>query len=170
MVLQQDTDFITQADARRAERDTPLRVRPIVQSVSMDERCYGLFERDGWVNYRKENRVAAVRLQTILVVRGDEIAEFKRIIGPAKGLAPLQLLGPFGEDSVGEMVDEADRSRDDDYGVKLREEVRQSSTLIRDAIQEREENVERIANRSVFGPARTKQRNGFSRKGRVSRR
>ena len=143
---------------------TALQVAVVVPEVHFDEPCYGLMERNGMVNLHKEKRVMLARLQIILVVRGDTIAAFKRILGPASDFpnrGPLAIMSPFGLETVGQCVDEAERSRDDTFERELRKEVAGTSTLIQDAIKEAEENRARIANRSVMGPSHRVQRNDF---------
>lgn len=133
--------------------------------VDNDELCHGLQEvnrmvpqPDGSQDWR--------RLQCVYVVRGDTIAEYAKDLGPSRlfdvpEIKILALADKLAGETVGNLIDEAERTRRDDFASKLRDYVRDSSTLISDFIQEKEENWERIKNRSHFGPNYTKQRNGF---------
>lgn len=128
-----------------------------VEEISPDERCYGLAETNRQVNGEWR------RVQVVYVARNGELCEHVTDLGNAflweKVL--LQAIYADGDETVGVVTEEADRGRHDDYALKLREEIRESSTLIKDFIQEKEENIERIANRSVFGPKHKKARNEF---------
>ncbi len=127
----------------------------LTDTLDDNEPCYGVMEttRDGR------------RKQFVFVVRGDEIAKHVTDLGPVSlydGVPELRLLG-LGDDTVGEMVYEANMTRYDDFERKLRQEVKESSTLVKDFLNEKDRNWAIIHNRSVFGPAQTTQRNGFSR-------
>lgn len=127
----------------------------LTDTLDDNEACYGVMET---------NR-SGRRKQFVFVVRGDEMAKHVTDLGPASlydGVPELRLLG-MGDDTVAEMVYEANKTRHDDFERRLRAEVKESSTLVKDFLQEKEENWERIKNRSQFGPNYTKQRNGFSR-------
>lgn len=127
----------------------------LTETLNDDEPCHGVMETN------RNGR----RVQFVFVIRGGSIAKHVTDLGPAslyEGVPELRLLG-MGDDTVGEMVYEANMTRYDDFERKLRAEVKESSTLVKDFLQEKEENWERIKNRSQFGPAHKKQRNGFSR-------
>jgi len=129
----------------------------VIEDVSPDEKCYGLTETNRLVNGQWR------RVQTVFVARDGELCQYTRDVGDAWLLeeANLQAIYAVGEDSVGTLMEEAERTRWDDYEKKLRQEVLEASTLIPDFLQEKEENWERIKNRSQFGPSYSKQRNGF---------
>jgi hypothetical protein len=137
-------------------------------SADPNEACWGLDE--GPVYVRNRDGSAEWRWwQRTRVVRGDELAEFTRDLGPLskfENAVPLGILS-LGTDSVGEVWFEADRSRFDDTEMKLRAQVKAESTLIADAVKERQENTERINNRSQLGPYQAKQRNGFDKRAAV---
>lgn len=130
----------------------------LTERVSRDEPCHGLTEVDRMVN--GESR----RIQSVFVVRGDSIAAYETDLGPSSGFGEPQAIYGMGDEDVAFMLDWADRDRTDDTGRKLRDELRESSTLIKDFLAFKEANWEIINNRSVFGPAHTKQRNGYSKK------
>lgn len=138
-------------------------LRLYTETVHPDEPCYGLLETTKTI-VPKGKPPEPHRFQVVWVVRGDALVAHETDLGHISnfvGCEELRLLGPYGLDKVGEMRDEAERTRHDDYERKLRAEVRDSSTLIKDFLQEKEENWERIKNRSQFGPAVTKQRDDF---------
>ena len=149
-------------------------MRIITDHVHPDEPCYGLQEVDR-LEPMPDGSSQWRRVQAVYVVRGDTIAEYMTDLGPSmlfQRVTQIKLLA-FGEESVGELMDEADRTRYDDYAEKLRQEVKESSTLIQDFVEEKERNWKIIRNQSVFGPGITRQRNGFDiraayeRKGRT---
>ena len=140
------------------------------ETISPDEPCWGVIEQnrlmpmpDGSTQWR--------RMQIVLVNRGDGLAEYRTDLGNAFlwEAVPEQRLLSLGDDRVGDVLDEAERGRHDDFGNKIKQEIKESSTLIKDFLQEKEENWERIRNRSQFGPAQVKQRNGFPNALRRSR-
>jgi hypothetical protein len=133
----------------------------ITDTISMDEPCHGLLEAHRLVGV-PEGGTAWHRVQDVFVVRGDEIASYQTDLGPIENFdaPPVAMLG-VGEDTVGEMVDEADRSRADPYYAKLQKELHEGSSLIQDFINQKEANWKVIKNQSTFGPAVTRQRNGF---------
>lgn len=132
--------------------------------VHPDEPCFGLFEmplmRD--VGIAREWRWC----QVVRVIRGDEKAEYVWDMGPAEkyALVPPYYAPSFGENSVAQLQDLAERHRNDAYWVKRGREQQEASTLIEDAIRQRLQAHETIRNRSSFGPAVTVQRNGYSRR------
>lgn len=137
----------------------------VTDRVHPDELCWGLRE------FNRQTPQGLRRVQAVYVLRGDSIAEYTTDLGSAwlfEGVPELKLLTTTGpddtpEDRVGECMEEAERSRGDSFERELRAEVKGSSTLIHDFLQEREENWQRIYNRSHFGPKYTKQRNGYSK-------
>lgn len=137
----------------------------VADRVHPDEACHGLVEVDRMTALADGSRQLR-RVQEVYVVRGDSIASFAVDMGPADefvNAAPIAIFS-MGDDTVGQLRDMAEKDRMDDTFKKLRDEVRESSTLIPDFLREKEENWERINNRSVFGPGITKQRNGYSKK------
>ena len=146
-------------------------MRIVTDRVHKDEPCYGLQEVDRLIAY-PDGSTRSRRIQAVYVVRGDCIAEYATDLGPSenfRNVMQLKLLS-MGDDTVGECMEEAERSRLDTFERELRAEVVGTSTLIQDFIREKEENIERINNRSHFGPKHTKQRNGFDKRAALSRR
>ena len=113
------------------------------------------------------------RYQIIYVVRNDSLAEYREDLGPARlfDAPPFRILGGaqdgdrfYFEHTVAELRDMADILRGDasNFKAKMRE-LQESSTLIKDAIDQFEERQQIINNRSVFGPTGATQRDGFPR-------
>ena len=132
-----------------------------------NEPCHGLREYNrklsGPNGSEEWHRVQAVYVVRDLPEGGDAIAEYVTDMGSAwlwEHAPEIQMLAT-GEVSVAEWQYLAERDRNDSYGLKLKEELRESSTLIQDFLQEKEENWKRIKNQSQFGPKHSKQRNGY---------
>ncbi|MDZ4250917.1 MAG: hypothetical protein U0990_12650 [Candidatus Nanopelagicales bacterium] len=135
----------------------------ITQTVSPDEACHGLFEGP---KTRKDllGRDVERWVQQCFVIRGDAIACWEKDYGPAEdfaGVTPL-LMPSLGENSVAQLQYFAEKNRNDDYWTKRSEEMAQASTLIQDHIRQIEIDHEIIRNRSIFGPAISVQRGGYS--------
>lgn len=78
-------------------------------------------------------------------------------------IPPMYVPSLEGENPVGLMMQMSEEHRHDLRWWRKTEEYRQSSTLIKDAIRQDEQDRLTIRNQSVFGPHVVKQRNGFSR-------
>jgi len=124
--------------------------------VTPDEPCFGLKESaegDDWV-------------QHCWVNRDDTLADYMTVIGPASDYSqatPLTLIEPFGDQSVGALMEEAEKFRHDDYGHKRLQRLQSESTLVADAIDQNEQRHNMLHNKTVMGPAGSHARNGFSR-------
>ena len=106
------------------------------------------------------------RYQIILVNRGDRIAEWWYDLGPSFAFTVEQFTFPMlWEHTVAEAQEIAEIKRHDDFWQRFLAEKKSESTLLLDAVEQRDEHRKVIANRSVFGPGGHKQRNGFSRRG-----
>ena len=126
----------------------------ITLSVHKDEACHGLYEGD----------VKGRWTQQVFVVRGDTIAKFETDYGPTENfdhIQPIRLIS-LGDDTVGEMMVEAEKNRHDDYWAKRREEMLAGSTLIADILHQKEEADQQRRNRSVMGPYISVGRNLYS--------
>lgn len=135
----------------------------LTQQVSLNEPCYGL--REGPVKQTAANGSQRRRwIQRLWVVRGDSLARYETDMGPASRYADVQelIIPSFGDDSVAELQYEADLHRHDTYWKGRIEEIKASSTLIADAVQQTEQRHQLIHNRSSFGPYARAQRDGFS--------
>ena len=135
-------------------------MKVITHWLSSNEPCHGLFER----------AVGTRWVQSVWVIRGDAIAEYRTDIGPAKDVQapPLAIYG-VGEDSVAECLDAAERHRHDDKWAKRRREMQAESTLISDILKQEEELLDVVRNRSHFGLGISIQRNDFPREAVISR-
>lgn len=107
------------------------------------------------------------RVQTIVVVRDDDLAEYRTDLGPADEFTAPEFQIPAGfQHSVEELKDIALAQRyGDDYWQKRTEELSLESTLIPDYVDWTEERGRILNNTTKIGPGFTKQRNGYSRKG-----
>ena len=128
----------------------------IAVSVHPDEPCHSLREgpRNGrWV-------------QRVYVVRGDAIAEWSKDYGPVTDWpdATEVIYPSFGENSVGQLQELAERDRHSDKWARRRREMQAESTLIPDILRQEERLLEVRRNRSHFGPGVSVQRNDFPRK------
>lgn len=127
----------------------------VTDKVYPDEPCYGLFEgpvKGRWTQY-------------VFVVRGDAMAKFITDLGPEEQFARITplLIPNFGDDSVSQLQDMAERNRHDTYWKDRGEEMLAESTLIQDAVDQLEKETLAVLNRSVVGPMVRVQRNAFSR-------
>ena len=128
----------------------------VTRMIHPDEECWGLREgpRGGrWI-------------QAVYVVRegGDAIAEWTKDYGPAEDYEHIQslIIPSFGENSVAQLQELAEKNRHDHYWSHRREEMLAESTLIADVLRQDEERKQQIRNRSVFGPHFTRERNLYS--------
>jgi hypothetical protein len=99
----------------------------------------------------------------VKVVRDDRLAEFTTDFGPAQDFEhiPPLFIPSFGDDTVAQLQELAERHRHDLRWAKRKQEMIAESTLIRDILRQTEENREWIANRSQFGPVANVQRNVY---------
>ena len=133
----------------------------IAVRIHPDEPCYGLWEgpKNGrWV-------------QRVFVVRGDTKARFETDYGPiSKWPDATEIIYPsFGENSVGQLQEMAERDRHSDKWAKRRREMQAESTLISDILKQEEMLLDVKANRSHFGPNISVQRNDFPREAVISK-
>jgi len=125
----------------------------VADRIYPDEPCHGLTETSEggrWV-------------QRIFVVRGDRIAKYETDFGPTPPDATPIIYASFGDDSVGQLQELAERDRHSDKWAKRRREMQAESTLIADILKQEEEMMEVRRNRSHFGPGISIQRIDFPR-------
>ena len=135
----------------------------VTTCVFPDEPCHGLWEGPEIVP-GLNGSLQPHWLQKVFVIRSDAIAKYITDFGPAlafDGVTPL-LIPSFGENSVAQLQEIAEKHRHNDYWTKRREEMLAESTLIEDAIRQHEQDREMIRQRSVLGPGINVQRNGYS--------
>ena len=128
-------------------------------AIGADELPFDLVERIGSMPGSPDLH----RYQIIHVVRGDKMYEYQEDLGLASNFtAPeFRILGLHCH-TTQELREIADQNRlQDDYWAKRTKELQAESTLITDAVEQREEGHKVIHNRSVFGPGGKTQRNGF---------
>ncbi len=101
----------------------------------------------------------------MFVIRGDAIAKFETDYGPVSDWpdATEIIIPSFGENSVGQLQEMAERDRHSDKWAKRRREIQAESTLISDILKQEEILLDVVANRSNFGPGVSAQRNDFPR-------
>lgn len=97
------------------------------------------------------------------VIRGDRIADCVTDMGPSEDFENCiqQQFVCLGDDTVGEVMEMAEKDRYDDHWQKRRREIAEASTLIPDYANQTEARWKVARNQSVFGPGVTRQRNGF---------
>lgn len=76
--------------------------------------------------------------QTVFVVRGDTIAAHTTDYGPAENFAKVTplMMPAFGDDTVAQMREHADKNRRDTYWHDRAEAQKAESTLIRDHVNQ----------------------------------
>ncbi len=127
----------------------------VTDRIHKDEPCMGLHQR-----------VRGSRLiEQVFVVRGDAIAKFETDYGPASDFPNFTetMYPSFGENSVAQLQELAERDRHSDKWAKRGRERLAESTLIKDILRQEEALLNVRANRSTIGPAITVQRNDFPR-------
>ena len=134
-------------------------VLPQTLSVHPDEKAFALCELD----YLTVDYKARRRWQFLYVVRDGEVAEWVRDLGAVSEFdAPEFRLYSFWQDSVGELMDQADRMRwqDTTFNEVLQEE-KGKSRFMDEYVAFAEERGKVLRNQSTFGPGFNRQRNEF---------
>ena len=131
-----------------------LALKIVTAMVHPDEPCHGL----------REGERGGRWIQAVYIVRGDAIAEWTKDYGPAEDFENIQqiIIPSFGENTVAQLQEWAEKNRHDDYWSRRRAEMLSESTLIADVLRQDEERKEQIRNRSVFGPHFKRERNLYS--------
>lgn len=100
------------------------------------------------------------------MIRNDSIAEYTTDYGPTEKyedcIMPIAIPS-FGENTVAQLQELAEKNRHDTYWANRREEMLSESTLIKDHIQKLEVGRELTRNKSQFGPAISVQRFHYPR-------
>lgn len=132
---------------------------PQALSVHPDEKAFALCE----LNYLTVDYKARRRWQFLYVIRDGNVAEWVRDMGNASEFdAPELRLYSFWQDTVGQLMDEADRARWQDTEFKeILLELQGKSTFKQDYVAFVEEREKLIRNQSTFGPGFNRQRNEF---------
>lgn len=127
----------------------------VTDRIHSSEPCHGLYEGPKGGRW----------IQRVFVVRGDRIAKFETDFGPASDFpdATETIYASFGDDSVGQLQELAERDRHSDKWAKRRKEMQAESTLIADILRQEEMMMEVRRNRSHFGPLVSTQRIDFPR-------
>ncbi len=105
-------------------------------------------------------------IQAIYVIRDDTIAEYTQDLGPVSDYERIQpmFIPGFGDDTVAQVQELAEKNRHDEYWANRVDEMLAESTLVKDHLQQLEQNREIVLNRSRFGLGGSTQRNGYPRK------
>lgn len=136
----------------------------IAHEVHPDEPAYGLCLRPRLVAQPDGSHQRRF-VESVYVLRGDAISEHNTDYGPAEDwerIPPLIVPG-YGDDSVAQLQELAERHRHDLKWWNYREQLKAESTLIADILRQEEALIPALANRSIFGPAITVQRNQAQR-------
>ena len=125
----------------------------VTDRIHNAEPCMGLHQR------MRNGRL----VEQIFVVRGDAIAKFETDYGPASDFPNFTetVYPSFGENSVGQLQELAERDRYNDKWARRRREMQAESTLIPDILRQEEILLQVRRNRSHFGPGVSVQRNDF---------
>lgn len=135
----------------------------VTDRVYPDEPCWGL--REGPRTVHSLTGTAKHWVQAVYVIRGDAVAEYTTDYGPAENFKDsTEVIYPsFGENSVAQLQELAERDRYSDKWARRRREMQAESTLIADILRQEEIIMEVKRNRSQFGPAISIQRIDFPR-------
>jgi len=130
-------------------------VSVIADCIFPDEPCYGLIETI------EGGRV----IQKLWVIRGDRKARYTTDFGLASDYPDFTpvIYASYGDDTVAQLQECAERDRHDDKWAKRRREMQAESTLISDIIRQEERKIAERQNRSVFGPHQSTQRIDYPR-------
>jgi len=127
----------------------------ITNRIYPDEPCYGLFEgaeHGRWI-------------QKVFVNRNDSIARWQKDYGPEElyeRVVPI-LIPSFGENTVAQLQELAEKNRHDTYWANRRDEMLAESTLIKDHMDLLEQETANLLNKTVLGPRVRVQRNANNR-------
>lgn len=125
--------------------------------IDADEPAYGMWVREDEDGFYSDIRVKRADVFITARIRHGVSEEYSGKI------PPLGVPSPWGENTVGIMLDMSEQHRHDLQWYRRAKEMQEGSTLIADAIRRDEEARYAIRNRSVFGPQVTRMRNGYSR-------
>jgi len=135
-------------------------VVPQALSVHPDEKAYALCEMNYLTLDYKERR----RWQFIYVIRDGNVAEWVRDMGPVSDAQEFRLYS-FWQDTVGQLMDEADNMRwKENTFQEMLQEYKGKSQLIPEFVAFTEEREKQLNNQSIFGPGFNRQRNEFIRR------
>lgn len=125
----------------------------VTEAVHPDEPCYGLWER------ARDGRIEML----LFVARGDAIAKFVLDVGPVENFPDWTptIVDSEGEDTVGQLLDFAERQRFSTFAREHREKVAAESTLVADINRQRAIWREVVRNRTVMGPYQSRQANDY---------
>lgn len=140
----------------------PIKVQ--TNTIYPNEPAYGIYEGPAMLKGNDGSQTWRW-VQDVTVIRNDEKAHHLTDMGAAEDfqyVTPLYMWSGLN-DSVAVLQAYAEKNREDFYWQKRAEELLESSTLIRDVIEQEAKLHEVVANRSALGPYVSNQRNGYSR-------
>src|SRR3990167_7436523 len=137
----------------------------VTDRVLGDEPCWGLREGPELRTVSPNGGQEMRWIQKVFVIRGDRKAKFETDFGPASNFshATPVIYPSFGENTVAQLREMAERDRHSDKWYRRGEEMRAESTLIADILRQEEVLLEVRRNRSQFGPGVSVQRVDFPR-------
>lgn len=112
-------------------------MKAVATTVFPDEPCWGLYE-GATMRPQADGSTQNRWIQDVKVIRGDRIAHYITDFGPAEDfdyVTPLLIPG-FGDDTVAQLQEHAERNRHDHFWMNRRTELLAESTLIKDHIDQ----------------------------------
>jgi len=140
-------------------------IHVVTDRVYPGEPCWGLREGAELRTVSPNGGQEMRWLQKVFVVRGDRKAKYETDFGPASDFphsTPV-IYPSFGENTVAQLQELAERDRHSDKWYRRGEEKRAESTLIADILRQEEILLEVRRNRSQFGPGVSVQRVDYPR-------
>lgn len=134
----------------------------ITDHIWPDEGCWGLAE--GPLTMPHGEGFQRRWVQRVFVVRGDAIAKYTVDLGSAEyweERALPQVIAGFGEDTVAELQEWAERDRNKGRLWQFVQEQRENSTLIEDSIAGLEQELLAKRNHTTIGPHVFSQRGDY---------
>ena len=134
----------------------------VTDHVRSDEPCHGLAE--GPLHMPHDGGFRRRWVQRIFVVRGDAIAKHMIDLGPAEDwedrAVPL-VMPSFGENTVAQLQESAERTRNEGKYMRYRADLLANSTLIEDSLAGLEQEYLVKSNRTIIGPHVFAQRGAY---------
>lgn len=139
-------------------------VKIVAESIWPDEPCWGLYEGPAMLP-QPDGSIEDRWVQDVTVIRGDRKAHHVTDMGDPEQyryVTPM-MMPSFGENTVAQLQEFADKNREDHYWQKRAAEMLDGSTLIEDHIRLIEQSRALIRNRTTIGSGVFVQRGGYSK-------
>ncbi|KKL55408.1 hypothetical protein LCGC14_2255690 [marine sediment metagenome] len=134
----------------------------VTDHVLPDEPCHGLAEGPMHMPFGAGFQRRWV--QRIFVIRGDAIAKHMIDLGPAEDwedrAMPL-IMPSFGENTVAQLQESAEQTRNEGKYIRYRTDLLANSTLIEDSLAGLEQQYLAKSNRTTIGPHVFAQRGSY---------